>query len=103
MKITSRNIKLISAAILLTTFLTWFFYVHEKLPNPLRAATALIETPVALASALFYYLKLGLPVYETPWAILLANFISSLIIVFLADKLLNKRRKHNTNKNNLKL
>ena len=53
----SRHIKIASATGLLTTFLTWFFYAHETLPKPIRAATAIIETPVAIASGLSYYLK----------------------------------------------
>ncbi len=42
-----RNIKIIATVVLLTTFLTWFFYAHETLPKPIRVATAIIETPVA--------------------------------------------------------
>ncbi len=62
MSLSKRHIKIIASVILLTTFLTWFFYAHETLPKPIRAATALIETPVAIASGLSYYLKLGIDV-----------------------------------------
>jgi len=92
MKITSRKIKNISSVVLLTTFLTWFFYAHETLPKPVRAATALIETPVAIASGLSYYLKLGVDVYETPWAIILTNFLFSVVMVFLVDKFFKRRK-----------
>lgn len=98
MNITSRQIKKISAVVLLTTFLTWFFYAHETLPKPIRAATALIETPVAIASGLSYYCKLGIPVYKTPWAVILSNIIFSVLLVYLADKFFY--RKKQTTKNN---
>jgi hypothetical protein len=91
MNITNRHIKIISAIVLLTTFLTWFFYAHENLPKPIRAASALIETPVAIASGLSYYLKLGVPVYESPAAILISNFISSVFLVMIVDKFLKWR------------
>ena len=61
MKLTSRQIKNILVVVLLTTFLTWFFYAHENLPKPIRAGTSLLETPVAIASGLSYYCKLGIP------------------------------------------
>ena len=93
MKITRRQIKFISAVVLLTTFLTWFFYAHETLPKPIRAATALMETPVAIASGLSYYLKLGIPVYDTPWAIILANLLCSVLVIYLVEKLLNRWKK----------
>ena len=92
MKITGRHIKMFSLVVLFTTFLTWFFYAHEILPKPIRAATALIETPVAIASGLSHYLNLGVDVYETPWAIILINFIFSVLLVLLVDKLVNKRK-----------
>jgi hypothetical protein len=92
MTITRRQIKIISAVALTTVFLTWFFYAHETFPKPLRAATALIGTPVAVASGLSYYLKLGIPVYETPWAVILSNFTFSVLLVFLADKFFRKRK-----------
>lgn len=84
--------------ILLTTFLTWFFYAHENLPKPIRAATALLETPVAIASGLSYYSKLGIDVYETPWAVILTNLIFSVIIVYLADKFINRKKTKSKNK-----
>lgn len=92
MKITSRKIKNISSVVLLTTFLTCFFYAHETLPKPIRAATALIETPVAIASGLSYYLKLGVDVYEKPWAVILTNFLFSVVMVFLVDKFFKRRK-----------
>lgn len=92
MKITSRHIKLILAVVLLTTILTWFFYAHETFPKPLRAATALLGTPVAISSGLSHYLHLGIPVYETPWAVLLSNLVFSVLLIFLADKFFNRRR-----------
>lgn len=88
MKITSRKIKFTSAVVLLTAFLTWFFYAHETLPKPLRAATALIETPVAIASGISHYLKIGIPVYDSLIAITITNLIASIIIVTLGYKLL---------------
>lgn len=88
----SRQAKIILAVVLLTTFLTWFFYAHETLPKPIRAATALIETPVAIASGLSNYLKLGIDVYATPWAVILTNFLFSVVVVFLVDKFLKRRK-----------
>ncbi len=93
MSITKRQIRFISLVALLTTFLTLFFYAHESLPKPLRAATAIIETPVAIASGLSYYLNLQVDVYETPWLIVLTNFIFSVIMVLLVDKLLRIRKR----------
>lgn len=93
MNITCRQLKNISAVVLLTTFQTWFFYAHENLPKPLRAATAIIETPVAIASGLSHYLKLGIPVYETPWAVITTNLVFSALLVLLVDKFFNKRTK----------
>jgi hypothetical protein len=97
MSTASRQAKIISAVVLLTTFLTWFFYAHETLPRPIRAATAIIETPVAIASGLSHYLKLGIDVYETPWAVILTNFIFSIVLIFLIDKFF-KIRKQKTNR-----
>jgi hypothetical protein len=84
--ITKRHIKIASAIVLLTVFLSWFFYAHETLPKPIRAATALIETPVAIASGLSHYLKLGLPVYESSAAIIISNFIASVFLVIIVSK-----------------
>jgi len=95
MKFTKGHIKIISAVVLLTTFLTWFFYAHETLPKPIRAATAIIETPVAIASGLSYYLNLGIDVYETPWAVILTNLIFSVVLFVLLDKLFIKRKQKN--------
>jgi len=92
MNIKSRHIKFVSAIILLTAFLTWFFYAHETLPKPIRAATAIIETPVAIASGLSHYLNLGVDVYETPWAIILTNLIFSVLLVLLIDKFIIRRK-----------
>lgn len=92
MNISKRHIKIISAVVLLTTILTWFFYAHETFPKPLRAATALIGTPVAVASGLSYYLKLGIPVYETPWSVILSNLVFSVLLVLLADKFFNRQK-----------
>ena len=93
MNISKRNIKIISAVVLLTTFLTWFFYAHETLPKPIRAATAIVETPVAIASGLSYYLKLGISVYESPTAIIISNFITSVFLVIIVRKFLKWRRR----------
>ena len=92
MGLSKRHIYFIVTVVLLTTFLTWFFYAHETLPKPIRAATALIETPVAIASGLSHYLKLGVDIYETPWAIILTNFLFSVVMVFLVDKFLKRRK-----------
>ena len=92
MKITKRHLKIISAIVLLTIFLTWFFYAHESLPKPIRAATAFIETPVAIASGFSHYLELGIDVYETPMVIFLCNLIFSVLLILLTSKLLIKRK-----------
>jgi len=94
MNITNRYIKIISTFVLLTTLLTWFFYAHETLPKPIRAVTALVEAPVAIASGLFYYLKFGVPVYESPTAIIISNFIASVFLVILVDKILKWRMRY---------
>ncbi len=95
MRLSKRHIYFIVTVVLLTTFLTWFFYAHETLPKPIRAATALLETPVAIASGLSHYLKLGVDVYETPWAIILTNFLFSVVMVFLVDKFFKRRKQKN--------
>jgi membrane protein implicated in regulation of membrane protease activity len=92
MTITRRHIKLILAVTLMTALLTWFFYAHETFPKPLRAATALFGTPVAVASGLSHYLNLGIPVYDTPWAVILSNLIFSVLLVLLVDKFFNRRK-----------
>ncbi len=91
MKSTTKQIKIISAVILLTTLLSWFYYAHETFPKPIRAVSAIFATPVAITSGLSYYLKLGIPVYETPWAIILSNLIFSTILVIIVVKLFNKK------------
>lgn len=58
----------------------------------MRAITALIETPVAIASGLSYFLKLGIEVYETLWAVILSNLIFSVFLVLLADKFFKRRK-----------
>jgi len=93
MSVTKRQIKIISSVVFLTTFLTWFFYAHESLPKPIRAATALIETPVAIAAGLSHYLNIGVAVYETPWAVILTNLVFSVVLVLSADKFFNRRPK----------
>ncbi len=92
MNFTKRHVIIISTIILLTIFLTLFFYLHEILPKPMRAITALIETPVAIASGLSYFLKLGIEVYETLWAVILSNLIFSVFLVLLADKFFKRRK-----------
>jgi len=89
----NRYIKIVSAIVLLTAFLSWFFYAHENLPKPIRAATALVETPVAIASGLSHYLNLGVVIYESPFAIVLSNFIAAVLMVFIVDKILKYRTK----------
>ncbi|MBK9737575.1 MAG: hypothetical protein IPO92_22505 [Saprospiraceae bacterium] len=96
MTITGRRIKIILLVVLLTTFLTWFFYAHETLPKPLRAATALIETPVAIVSGLSHYLNLGVDVYYTPWVIILTNFLFSVVMIFGVDEIFKRRRQKST-------
>ena len=86
MKITPRQIIVISTVVLLTTFMTWFYYAHETFPKPLRAVTALFATPVAIASGLSHYLNLGIPIYETTWAVVFSNLIFSALFVYLFDK-----------------
>ncbi len=91
MKSTTKQIKIISAVILLTILLSWFYYAHETFPQPIRAVTAIFATPVAITSGLSYYLNLGIPVYNTPWAIILSNLIFSTILVIIVVKLFNKK------------
>ncbi len=67
--------------------MTLFFYVHENLPKPLRATTAFIETPIAIASGISHYLKLGVNVYETRWAVILTNLLFSIFFVLLINKI----------------
>ena len=87
--------------VLLTTALTVFFYVHETFPKPIRAATALLGTPTAIASGLSYYLKLGIPVYDQPIAVIISNLIASIIIVILVGRILKWRNnKQNDTKAN---
>lgn len=88
----NRNTKFILTVITLTTFLTWFFYAHETLPKPLRAATALLETPAAIASGISYYLNLGIDVYETLWAIVFSNLLFSIFVVVIINKFLIKKK-----------
>ena len=90
-----RHIYIIVTVVLLTTFLTWFFYAHETLPKPIRAVTSLIEIPVAIASGFSHYLNLGVDVYETPWTIILTNLIFSVVLFILLDKLFIKRKEKN--------
>ena len=78
--------------VLLTTLLTVFFYVHETFPKPIRAATALLGTPTAISSGLSYYLKLGVPVYDSPLAVIMSNLIASIIIVVLGERFLKWRK-----------
>jgi hypothetical protein len=85
----------LSITLLLTGLLTVFYYFHETFPKPIRAATALLGTPTAIASGLSYYLKLGIPVYETPLAVVFSNLIASIIIVTLGDTFLKWRRHQN--------
>lgn len=92
MKIRKFQLKIITAMVVLTIVLSWFYYIHEKLSKPLRAATALIETPVAIASGISHYLKIGVNVYETPAAIILVNFIISVVLILLVSKLIAKRK-----------
>lgn len=92
MGLSKRHIYIIVTVVLLTTFMTWFFYAHETLPKPIRAATALIETPVVIASGHSHYLNLGVDVYETPWAIILTNLIFSVLLVLLIDKFIIRRK-----------
>jgi ABC-type multidrug transport system permease subunit len=89
---TKKQIRIVSAIVLLSIFLTLFFYIHETLPKPIRVVTALFETPVAIVSGLSYYLKLGIDVYDTPWAVILTNLIFSVVLVILADKFFKRRK-----------
>jgi len=72
MKLTKALTTKLKVFVLLTIALTVFFYVHETFPKQIRAATALIETPTAIASGVSDYLKLGVPVYDTPTAVVFA-------------------------------
>ncbi|MCJ7467243.1 MAG: hypothetical protein MUO53_11200 [Maribacter sp.] len=74
----------ILAVFFVTVTLTGFYYVHESFPKPIRAVTALLATPVAIASGISHYLHLGLSVYESPWAIFISNLVAALGIVYFA-------------------
>ena len=63
--------------------MTWFYYVHETFPKPLRVVIVLFETPVVIASGFSHYLNLGISVYEIPWVAVLSNLIFSAILVYL--------------------
>ena len=76
----------------LSVVLSWFFGVHETLPKPLRAASALLESPVAIASGLSYYFNLGVDVYETYWAIVFSNLLFSIFVVVIINKFLIKKK-----------
>ena len=93
MKLTKGLSIKLTIIVLLTTALTVFFYVHETFPKPIRAATALLGTPAAVTSGLSYYLKLGIPVYDTPVAVWVSNLIASILIVILGDTFLKRRKK----------
>jgi hypothetical protein len=75
------------AVLFLTVVLTAFFYLHESFPKPLRAITAIFGTPTAIASGISHYLDFGIPVYDTPIAVILANLLASVIIVATFYKL----------------
>ncbi len=86
--------------VLLTVALTVFFYIHETFPKPIRAMTALLGTPTAIASGLSYYLKLGIYVFDTPIAVVFSNLIASILIIILCNtffKWRNKRKQTTTN------
>lgn len=77
----------------ITALLTGFFYWHESFPKPLRAMTAIFGVPTALASGISHYLHLGIPVYETPWAVILANLIAAILVVAIARRLFLRIKK----------
>ena len=91
MKINKSKIRFYAAVFLLTGLLTGFYYLHESFPKPLRAFTALLATPTAVTSGLSYYLNLGIPVYDSPVAVVISNLIASFLIVFIIKKYLLKR------------
>lgn len=91
------KIKAVVMVGIFTILLTWFYYAHETFPRPLRAATALFGTPVAIASGLSHYLKAGIPVYETPWAVVMANLIFSIVGVYVFVKILSFWKNKNKN------
>ena len=86
----------LSIIILLTALLTGFFYWHETFPKSIRAMTALLGTPTAIASGLSYYLNLGIPIYDRPIAVIFSNLIASTLIVLIGAKFLKwrNRKKH---------
>ncbi|MCW3077710.1 MAG: hypothetical protein JWO32_2319 [Bacteroidetes bacterium] len=88
-----RQVNILIAVGIITSLLTWFYYAHETFPKPLRAATALFGTPVALASGLSHYLNTGINVYQTPWAVVMVNLIFSALMVYVLLKILSFRRK----------
>lgn len=89
---TKRTVVDLVLVIVISTLLIGFFYWHESFPKPLRAITALFGVPTAVASGLSHYLNLGIPVYDTPWAVILANVITAVCLVAVARKFLSYRR-----------
>lgn len=83
--IRNRIIKELLAVVVTTALLTLVYYTHESFPQPLRAVTALLCTPVGIASGIAHYCNLGVQVYDTPWAVVLANAIGAILIVQFAE------------------
>jgi ABC-type multidrug transport system permease subunit len=84
MKVSQRTRFIILAVISITVTLTGFYYVHESFPKPIRAVTAILAAPTAIASGISHYFHLGLSVYETPWAIVISNLFAALGIAYFA-------------------
>ncbi len=86
----------IMAVVLITGALTYLYYVHESFPKPLRAITAILATPTVIASGISHYLHLGIPVYETPWAIFISNLTAALVIVYLVTRISKIKKRYPT-------
>jgi hypothetical protein len=75
------------AIVLFTIILTVFFYQYELFPEPLQAITSWLKMPVTIASGIVNYTELNIPVYDSSISIIIINFIVSVIIVIIADKI----------------
>lgn len=87
-----RKSSILGLTLLITILLTFFFYIHEDLPQPLRALTAFFGTPVALLSGAFYFLGIEIPVYETPVLVVFANAVAAILLVFVIFKINNRKK-----------
>jgi hypothetical protein len=93
MKVSRPTIFKILAVVLITVTLTEFYFLHESFPKPIRAVTALLATPTAIASGISHYFHLGISVYETPWAIIISNLVAALGIVYFTTLVIKSKNR----------